>query len=157
MTEHWFVRAGKGAKFVARFREQQLVAVGFKKVGPFEDNWAELAASFERAYPGDQQAGARNVWMSVVRKFVSDLQVGDLVSTYDREKQVYLLGRITSPARWNPAHELARERSVDWLGEVPRAAMKQQSQNHLRASCTFFTVKPEVSAELQRAMRKLST
>lgn len=155
MSEHWFVRAGKGATFVGHFREKKLVAIGFKQVGPIED-WGQLAAKFERAYPGEQFAGARNVWMAVVRKFASDLQVGDLVSTYDREKQVYLLGRITSEARWNPDHELARERSVSWLGEVPRAAMKQESQNHLRASCTFFTVKSEVSAELQRSMSAVS-
>lgn len=155
MSEHWFVRAGKGAKFIGHFREKKLVAIGFKKVGPIED-WGQLAAKFERAYPGDQSAGARNVWMAVVRKFESDLQVGDLVSSYDREKQVYLVGRIASEARWNAEHELARERSVSWLGEVPRAAMKQDSQNHLRASCTFFTVKPEVSTELQRAMRATS-
>ena len=89
-----------------------------------------------------------------LHRFRNEMQVGDMVVTYDPGRRVYLLGEITSDYRWDDSLDPddPNVRSISWKGEVSRDLLSVQSRNSLGAISTLFLLPREVADDLRRAM-----
>lgn len=150
MEGAWFVRADGGDAF-PMFRDQGLVALGWKEAGRFDAKDADEAieARFARAYP-EHKLGARRVWAGQTRRFLREPKAGDAVVTYDPSSRVYLLGKIASEAvQWVENTELPWVRKVKWELQVSRDALSTASRNSLGSILTIFRISPEVADEMR--------
>lgn len=149
----WMVRAGEGGFLIEEFREGR-VAVGWSQVGdltPLETREAILSA-LRRAYPHANE-GRLNNHAGVLFKFRSVISPGDRVVTYDPEERTYLIGRVTSAYRYNPAGipDYPNERSVQWLARVKRDVLPVAARNSLGSTLTLFKLNEDVIRSLDHA------
>lgn len=145
----WMVRAGRGADCVDEFRTGNWVGLGWTEVGALSPDVPDdvVDGLFRKAY-ADQKEGARRVWAAQVKRFLRELQVGDPVTTYDPNARMYLLGEITSDAKWKD-HALGRYREVKWTQKVLRDVLSLSARNGLGSIATLFRVSEEITNEMR--------
>ena len=145
----WFVRAGERAAAIDDFRTGNLVAIGWREVGPMPEHVDDSALHrlFAERYPQDRE-GSRRVWAAQVKRFTRELHVGDPVATYDGNQRLYFLGTIESDVAWRE-NSLARFRRVTWSQQVPRDLLTAQTRNALGSIATLFRASQEASDELR--------
>lgn len=130
---------------------QDIVGLGWHGAGDSTRfaSKAALLGQMRSAYPemsdGTAASGASQLW-----RFQRDLAVGDAVLTYDRGARLYYVGRIASPARYEPGEveELTLRRSVTWIGQVSRDALSDDARNRLGSVLTLFKVPQAVADEV---------
>jgi restriction system protein len=151
MPSIWFVRAGRESIYAEDFVQDGIVAIGWAELGEVEKltSKATLLDMYRSAYPGDAE-GRVQVAVSQIIRFMQELKVGDSVMTYNRDKQMYYLGNITSDSLWkaNGVPELSRYRSVKWTHSLPRAMLSVEAKNMLGAILTLFLVKNTIATEI---------
>jgi len=147
----WMVRAGRGGDQVDEFRAKGVVALADELLGPLPQNITKpaLLHLYAEKYPEDKEA-SRAVWASQILRFVTEIQVGDAVLTYDPDQRVYLLGKITSAYEWLPdvVKERPHARRVQWTHEVSRGSVSVTARNTLGAIQALFRIPAEVAEEL---------
>jgi restriction system protein len=144
----WVVRAGEGAAHAEEFLSEELVAIGWAKVGQLASDATdeEIDDGFAKAFP-DHKEGSVRVWASQVRRFLREPKIGDPVTTFDRERRRYYLGTIKGPPQWRDS-DLPRWRAVEWLRETPRDALSASTRNSLGSIATLFRPSEDVTKEL---------
>jgi restriction system protein len=144
----WLIRAGRDAAFIDDFRNNSIVAIGWSEVGPIDPavDDATLRRQFDAAYPQDKPV-ARRVWQAQVRRFLTEIQIGDAVATYDPNARVYMLGTVASAPAWRDA-ELPRTRAAKWTHQVSRDSLSAETRNSLGSIATLFRPSQEASDEL---------
>jgi len=144
----WIVRAGRNADRIDDFRSNGVVAIGWAEAGEFDLGISdeELTALFDRTYPS-AKVRARRVHQAQVRRFVTEVQKGDRVATYDPNLRVYLLGVIASGPSWRGG-PLPRAFKVKWTHQTLRDSLSDKTRNGLGSIATFFKASEEASAEL---------
>lgn len=147
----WMVRAGQGGDRAEDFLSKGVVALGDAELGalPLDITKQALLELYAKKYP-EEKEGARAVWASQLVRLVHELQVGDAVITYDPERRVYPLGRITAGYEWLPGlvETKPHARRVAWTHEVPRGSIGVSSRNSLGAIQTLFRIPDEAAKEL---------
>jgi restriction system protein len=100
----WVVRAGKNASAIDDFRTNSLVAIGWHEAGPIDAATAdeELTELFDRTFPTAKPAG-RRVWQAQVKRFLTEIQPGDHVATYDPNSRLI----CSAPLRGSPLGAMA--------------------------------------------------
>lgn len=120
----WLVRAGRGAEFVDAFVEQGVVGLCFDDGTKLPSNPTreQILDRVTAASPGEKKA-ANQVRAAQQARFVIDIQVGDLVLTYDPETRDYLLGEITSGYLFlkDAGTDYCHARRVSWQKRASRA------------------------------------
>jgi len=148
----WMVRAGTGGSKVEDFRAKGLVGFGDERLGklPPGITKAALLQLYADKYPQDKE-GSRASWASQLLRLATEVAVGDAVLTYDAERRVYLLGKVTSPYMWMPGvvEGMPHVRKVEWGYEVPRSSVSVTARNSLGAIQTLFQLPPEAAEELE--------
>lgn len=144
----WIVRAGERAAFAEDFVKDGVVAIAWVEAGPIAVGASdqEIDRRFAEGY-GAEKEGYRRTAAAMVRRFLREMKVGDLIATYDRERRVYPLGTIASEPEWRE-HDLARWRKVKWSHEVDRDRLSVGARNSLGAIATLFRLSPEVASEM---------
>ena len=146
------VRAGEGGYLVADFRRLGCAAIGWRQVGDLTrvTTLDAMRAAVARAYP-EAKPGNVIITGSTLHKFRSVVQPGDHVVTYDPEKREYLLGKVESDYRYDPAflEDHPHVRAVAWLGVIGRDSLSPSSKNTLGSPVTIFEPGQELLAELQ--------
>src|SRR5829696_7608188 len=108
----------------------------------------------EKAY-SDKKLGWRNITTSQVARFVLEFKEGDYVLTYDPKTRNYLIGKISSPYRYDPTREENHHvRSATWEGEIPRDRLSISTRNTLGAISTLFEVNEEAAKDLLNSFKK---
>jgi restriction system protein len=151
-TDHlWFVRAGASAAYLDDFLSKGIVGLGWSKAGKITSNLGdnELTARIAQAYP-DQSEGTRRVWVSQIRRFLREPQIGDGCVSYDPERRLYFLGRLTSEPEWREGQEPGLVRRTSWTHQVSRDVLSAESRNSLGSIATFFKAPAFAAEELQR-------
>jgi len=151
MTTIWMIRSGRGSEHVEAFVEHGVAALGWAKLGKLDplmkkDDLVKLFASkHPEEREGQQQAGASQVF-----RFLTEVQVGDQVVTYDRDRRTYLIGEITSAYEWKPEliEELPHVRRVMWTHEVSRDVLTTATKNTLGAIQTLIKLTSEAAKDL---------
>lgn len=154
MSKCWMVRAGGGGRFAEAFRERNLVALGWDRIGDLsacKDRDAVLR-KVQSAYPDYSLPTARMTAGQLFR-FLREFAINDRIVTYDSTARVYLCGRITSDYSFDPVADdevFLNRRSVHWEHEVPRDSLSAGAQNSLGSISTIFAIPVDVAAELWR-------
>jgi restriction system protein len=145
----WIVRAGERAVFVEEFLEKGIAAIGWAAVGPLTASTPdeELKQRFAESYP-EEKEGWRLVAAAMVRRFAREIQPGDPIATWDRNRRVYPLGTVSGGLEWQDHDELSRFRKVQWTHEVDRDQLSVGARNSLGAIATLFRLSAEVAAEM---------
>ena len=160
MTTMWMVRAGRGSENVERFLAEGIVAIGDALVGELSSGMtkAEMLKLWERSLP-DLPAPTRATWASQCLRFLQEIQAGDEVVTYDGDRRLYFLGKVTSGYEWRPQviADKPHARRVTWTHQVFRDPLSPGARNTLGAIQTLFRVAHSVAEELRRAQVELGS
>ena len=150
MAMIWMVRAGRGGIYAEDFLNNSYVAIGWN-LGPESVTLSksQLEMQYRSVYP-DSSDGQVNNAVGQIDTFFRKLQIGDKVTTYDREKRHYLLGEIRSSPSYEPSNieDLCLIRNVDWTDKVPKDSLKTATRNTLGAIQTVFQIKGDAAADL---------
>ncbi|MYM53990.1 restriction endonuclease [Rhodobacteraceae bacterium GS-10] len=153
------VRAERKGVLYDTFQEMNLVAIGWSVAGDFTQNPESHAilAALHKAYP-DASEQTNRVAAGQIARFISEIEIGDHVITYDSNRRVYAVGLIKGPAVFDETkvslggETYAYIRFVEWLGEVDRDALSQSARYSLGSLLTFFQIKPFVEEEIFAAL-----
>lgn len=152
-SETWVVRAGQKAKYVQSFLDDGFVSIGLLPeidAGALAMNRDQLVEWTKRIRPtwSQHKVGSQ---AGQLARFISDMQPGDRVATYDRERRLFFVGRIDSDATYDPTRtdEQPFVRSVAWDGRVQRDALSIEARNSLGAIKSLFKVQGKAAVELR--------
>lgn len=155
MTKSWMVRAERNGRLFDAFKEKSVVAIGWPALGDLSQAKTRktisegLAKAYAGAKPQSQAMAAGQL-----HRFVNEMNIGDMVVTYDPSRRVYLVGEIASAYRHDTSidPEDTQVRSVRWDGEVSRDLLSVESRNSLGSISTLFRLSNDVAAELKKAL-----
>lgn len=160
MSNIWVVRAGRGGAYVDLYLERGMISIGMSErigaeaIGMSRD---ELQDRTAKAHP--EWSGPRlGTHVGQIHRFLADIKVGDEVATYDPSLRRYLLGLVTSEARWEPdvVEWQPYVRNVKWDRRVARDALSVESRNSLGAIQSLFRLNADASSELRKLAVPLS-
>lgn len=141
----WGIHGGRLGKADTLFLKQNCIAIGWHEMGDLSSIAAdreELKAKLAETYP-KSKPGAIPVHAGQLYKFITEVQMGDLVvypSKIDRHIHV---GKVASAHRYDPSlnPEYPNVRDVKWLGEYPRTRFSQGALYEIGSALTLFQVK----------------
>ena len=94
----------------------------------------------------------------MVRRFAAQPELGDGVITYHPPTRRYAIGEIISDYVFDPTFVLplaskrhTHLRHVLWRGLLPRTGLPEAARNALQPTISFFQVRPEAEAMIERA------
>jgi restriction system protein len=145
----WMVRAGEGGSYLDEFLADKVAAIGWRDAGRIEPTTSDedVQKAFAAAFP-DWKEGSRRSGAAQVKRFLRELEPGDGVATYDRDRRIYILGTIAGPPEWQPDRELSRRRPVKWTNQVSRDLLSATARNTLGSTLALFRIDEEIAAEL---------
>ena len=150
MPNSWMIRSGRGAAYLDEFLNLSIVAVGWSDLKDIsQDDLASLKQRLEQSYP-HYRKGKIAASAGVLRRFRDAVAIGDSVVTYDPERRIYHLGKITGNYEYAPdrIEPLPNVRRVTWQSEAARDNLKQSTRNQLGGISTLFQISPEATADL---------
>jgi len=141
------VRADRG-RYAQAFKAGGYAAIGWHETGDLSEisrgDQVALAAAYDAAFSGEE-SGRRGRNLGQIRKFLWEIEPGDVVVT-PMEESRYLLVGIAGDSYYHestPDCPYPHRREVHWLEEpVPRSSLPVPIQNALRAWLTVFEVRP---------------
>ncbi len=140
------------------FLQKNLVAIGWADLGEIhpDSNKQSLVDLYQKIY-ADRSIGRAQTAAAQMIRFMSEMNVGDDIMTFDREKRLYYLGKIVSAYQWDATRiaEMPQIRQVDWHSQISRSSLSQTALNTLGAIQTLFLVKGEVAKEVLAQAFKL--
>lgn len=150
----WLVRAGRGAEHIDTFLDQGIITIGMSaRVGKeaLGDSRRELSERTAKAHP-EWSRPRLGTHVGQLHRFSKEMAVGDEVATYDPNLRRYLIGVVTTEARWEPdlVEWLPYVRNVKWDRRVARDSLSVESRNTLGAIQTIFRLGAGASAELRK-------
>lgn len=149
------VRAERDGRLFEAFREKSAVAIGWNEVGNLSAVKTRKAISdlVTAAWPETKPQSAAMA-AGQLHRFVNEIDVGDMIVTYNPSRRVYLIGEVAGPYRYDTSidPEDAQVRPVRWDGEVGRDLLSVESRNSLGSISTLFRIPTEVAAELKKAL-----
>src|SRR5690606_19741961 len=110
----------------------------------------ELIARTAAANPGWSHARTINQ-ASQLARFVHEMAVGDEVATYDAERRIYVIGRITSGPRYDETltPDQPYVRDVEWLRHTSRDILSVSTRNTLGCTLGLFRLQGAPAVELR--------
>jgi restriction system protein len=147
----WMIRAGRGGENIDDFLQKGVMGFGDPKLGKLSSTTTkeELLKLYATHYPEDKE-GSRASWASQLTRFLSEVKVGDPVVTFDRDRRLYVLGKVTSEYLWQPdlVTDKPHLRRVEWSQQSPRDALSTATRNTLGSVLAIFRVSPDAAKEL---------
>jgi restriction system protein len=155
MGKSWMVRADRNGRLFDVFKERSAVAIGWGDIGDLTQikNRKTIAEKVAATWPEMKPQGVAMA-AGQLHRFVNEIELGDMVVTYDPSRRVYLLGDVSGGYRFDDIIDSAYPniRPVHWQGEVNRDLLSVESRNSLGSISTLFRISNEVAAELKKAM-----
>lgn len=155
MSKSWMVRAERDGRLFDAFKEKSAVAIGWNEVGDLSAVKTRKAITdlVTAAWPETKPQSAAMA-AGQLHRFVNEIEVGDMIVTYNPSRRVYLIGEVAGPYRYDTSidPEDAQVRPVRWSGEVGRDLLSVESRNSLGSISTLFRIPTEVAAELKKTL-----
>lgn len=146
------VRAGRDSVYAEDFLQEGFVSIGWTELGEVEPGISKetLEKRYRQALP-KESLGQVRTGLGQLTRFLTEIEPGDQVITYDRDKRLYYLGEILSEVQWAPEliEEMPRARKVQWSRRVSRDRLTAEARNALGAIQTLFLVRSSVANELK--------
>lgn len=122
----------------------QFISIGWDEIGDIREIGNDQTALKAALADTNQGAkpGAIPVWAGVLRRFVFEMNEGDLVIAPSKQKPVFNIGRVSGPYEYHSGlDEHRHRRPVEWLVvDVPRTAFTQGALYELGSAMTLFQV-----------------
>ncbi|MGV2181316.1 restriction endonuclease [Rhizobium rhizogenes] len=155
MGKSWMVRADRNGRLFDVFKEKSAVAIGWGDIGDLTQikSRKTIAEKVAGAWPEMKPQGVAMA-AGQLHRFVNEIEIGDMVVTYDPSRRVYLLGEVSGGYRFDDSIDAAYPniRPVRWESEVSRDLLSVESRNSLGSISTLFRISNEIAAELKKAM-----
>ena len=146
----WMVRAGRGGNYIVEFRDNEIVGMGWDRVGDLSCVPQEEIR--ERVKCANPSKNSRQIAYTTKKLicFRYEIGKGDCVLSYDGLARVYLLGRVRSCYKFNksPDAKYYHIRRVSWEAEVPRGKLSDQTNRKLVYRAAVFSIGKEQQAEI---------
>ncbi len=152
----WMVRAGENASLFNKFKDKNVVAIGWNEVGDLSNvSTPEDVKQIVRDKYPEYKSGKLNITAGQLVKFRFKFRKGDYIITYDPENRIYLVGEITGDYEYNPGSlGYSHVRRVKWLGEVSRDMLSTSTKNTLGAISTLFELSESAKEEILRVLEE---
>lgn len=155
MSKSWMVRADRNGRLFDVFKDKLAVAIGWGDIGDLTQfkSRKTIAEKVATTWPEMKPQGVAMA-AGQLHRFVNEIELGDMVVTYDPSRRVYLLGEISGGYRFDDSIDAAYPniRPVRWQGEVSRDLLSAESRNSLGSISTLFKISNDVAAELKKTM-----
>lgn len=141
----WGIHGGRDGVADSLFLQKNVIAIGWVQMGdatkvkPTRD---AFKAAYAQAYPDNKPAAIPNNAGQIFR-FVTEMQIGDLVAYPSRQDRKIHLGRIESDYQYNPKldAQFPHLREVKWLRAVPRTQFTQGALYEIGSAMSLFQLK----------------
>jgi restriction system protein len=146
MSRMWMIRAGENANLIEDFINKEVVAIGWNEIGDLTNvkSIQEIKNLIIKNYP-EFSKGKIIITASQIKKFKLDIKTGDYVVTYDPNRRIYHLGKITSNYQYNTKLlDFFHIRQVKWEHQIPRDKLTTNAKNSLGAISTLFEINENV-------------
>jgi restriction system protein len=152
----WVCKGGKRGERESRFRENNLVAIGFNLLDDLTEvqTKEELKAQYEKAWP-DAPEGRKNNHVGQVYAFLRKAKVGDLVVVPMKTNGTIWIGEIKSEYKFRQdlGSDMKHTRNVEWLRkDVPRNSFDQAILYSFGSAMTFSKAERHRAEEIVRAI-----
>jgi restriction system protein len=150
----WMIRAGEGGRLFEDF-EKGYIAIGWQELGDIAalTTLEQFWNAYPKAFPLAKKGQLPNQ-ISMIYKFRTVVNAGELVVTYDPESRNYLVGEVTGDYEYQPdlVGDYPHVRKVNWFGKVSRDQLSQKVRNSLGSTLTLFALKDFVIHDLLAAL-----
>lgn len=149
----WMVRAGSGSMYIDTFINSGIVAIGWNELGKLTGlkTYKSLKEKVANSYP-DWNQGKINLNTGQIWRFYNEIQIGDIVITYDSDMRAYFYGEVKSDYKFDKSFNQYHYRKVEWDNTaIYRDDLKISSKNTLGAIMTIFEVSKDVYQDIYQA------
>ncbi len=141
----WGIHGGKTGDAFNLFTQENVIALGWAQVpdlSVLSDEQAVFRQVVASAFPG-KKPGAVAVDAGQLRRFVHELQTGEIVTFSAKADWTFRIGRVIGDYRYDPSGDgsYPHRRPVEWLKTIKRDALSQPARFELGAAMSFFRVK----------------
>lgn len=141
----WGIHGGKTGDAFNLFTQENVIALGWAQVSDlsvFPDDQAAFRQVVTAAFPA-KKPGAVAVDAGQLRRFVHELQTGEIVAFSAKADWTFRIGRVTGGYRYDPSGDgsYPHRRPVEWLKTIKRDELSQSARFELGAAMSFFRVK----------------
>ena len=159
MTNYWVVRQGEGDKYAEIARKGEYVAIGWSELGDL--SWlaratgeidklkSELSRAFRQVYPKSTAMQVANN-SGQVRRFVREVNVGDVVAVPNRPGGGVLWGEVTGAYEyredWEDNCPYPHRRPVKWIKETPYDELPPKLGRSISIPPTVFSLSRHVES-----------
>lgn len=143
MNKWWMVRAGDNNELIDTYLEKGIASIGWPALGdPQRFNSKEEMIQYANEKYEERKPATRLSQMSQLWRFINEIEVGDSILSYSKEKRDYIIGTVTKTHYFDinkgninyPNHI-----SVDWKEErISRDQLSPSSRNTLGSTLTIF-------------------
>ena len=153
----WGIHGGRTGDAFSLFTQGNVVALGWEEVGDLAslpNDQAAFRQALTAAYPA-KKPGAVAVDAGQLRRFVHDLQIGEVIVFAAKADWTFRIGEVTGPYAYASDADgvYPHRRSVRWLKTIRRDELSQTARFELGSAMSFFRVKrhaDEVLAKIGR-------
>ncbi|NMD72632.1 restriction endonuclease [Bacillus sp. DNRA2] len=145
MSKWWMIRAGDDNELIPIWIDKRIASIGWERFGNPKDyrTKVEFLNKVKQEFT-ESNPQSINSWVSQVWRFSHEIENGDKVITYSKEKREYLIGTVTSSHKFNKliGHpDYPNVISVDWYERtIERDKLSQSAKNSLGSTLTVFRV-----------------
>jgi restriction system protein len=139
------IRAGDNNELIPIWKNQGIASIGWHKLGDPKQyrSKEELVSKADNVYR-DEKPQSRNSWVNQVWRFSREIQKGDRVISYSKEKREYIVGTVTEPHFYSESFgdpHYPNNIRVNWENNtVDRDSLSQAAKNSLGSVLTIFRV-----------------
>ncbi len=143
MVKWWMVRAGDNNELIDTYLNNGIASIGWPALGnPQRFKSKEEMIRYADEKYEERKPATRLSQMSQLWRFINEIEVGDKVLSYSKEKREYIIGTVTK-THFNDTTignlNYPNHISVDWQKEkVSRDQLTPSSKNTLGSTLTIF-------------------
>ncbi|MCU5172103.1 restriction endonuclease [Bacillus paranthracis] len=145
MTKWWMVRAGSSNNLVPIWRQKGVASIGWAELGN-PQGYSTREALIQKAHEvyEDKKPPTRLNWASQVWRFSHEVELGDRVITFTKDKREYLIGTVIATHKHDidvVSSHYPNVIGVEWgVKQIPRDDLSQGAKNSLGSTLTVFRV-----------------
>ena len=145
MTKWWMIRAGDKNELIPVWIEKSIASIGWPQLENPKQYYSkeEMLKKADIVY-SEAKPQSRNSWVSQVWRFSTEIQIGDRVISYSKEKREYIVGTVTEPHFYDQTighHDYPNTIKVNWEhSRLDRDLLSQAAKNSLGSTLTVFRI-----------------
>lgn len=118
MNKWWMVRAGDHNELISTYIDNKIASIGWPALGdPTKFNTKEEMILCANEKYEERKPSTRLSQMSQLWRFMHEIEVGDTVLSYSKEKREYIIGTVTKSHFYNVNvgnYKYPNHIGVDW-------------------------------------------